>query len=400
MSSAAPNRHPRLTNLPQPDAAALAHSTHLQHVIRAEIAAHNGWISFARYMELALYHPGLGYYSGGATKFGAAGDFVTAPELSSLFGQTLARPITGWLHDSAPQILEFGAGSGALAAQLLNALGEQDIPLQNYFILELSGELRARQQATLRTQAPAYADRVQWLDALPKNFRGVLLANEVLDALPVQLFTKQHGNLMERGVGLQHQQLAFVDRQADATLMQQVHMLEEQLGYTLPDGYVSELCNAAPPWLHSIAASLQQGVALLIDYGFPTREYYHPQRSQGTLMCHYRHHAHGDPFLYPGLQDITAHVDFSVIAHAAESAGLELLGYTSQARALINAGITELATTIDRADMPTYLATMRGLQTLLSESEMGELFKVITFAKRLPQDSGSARLLQAGLRHP
>lgn len=388
------------TQLPQPDATALAHSLQLQQIIHAEIAAQSGWISFARYMELALYHPGLGYYSGGAIKFGAAGDFVTAPELSPLFGQTLARPVATWLHDSAPQILEFGAGSGALAAQLLNALSTQDIPLQSYSILELSGELRARQQATLRSEAPAYADRVQWLEALPENFCGVVLANEVLDALPVQLFTKRQGQIMERGICLQQQRLAFADRPADSTLTQHVQALEQRLGYTLPDGYVSEFCSAAPLWLHSIASSLQQGIVLLIDYGFPAREYYHPQRTQGTLMCHYRHHAHGDPFLYPGLQDITAHVDFSAIARAGAAAGLELLGYTSQARALINAGITDLGTTMDQTDMPVYMKTMHGLQTLLSESEMGELFKVIVFGKNLRQDNGSEYLLQTGLRDP
>jgi len=368
------------TPLPMPDATALAHSIQLQQIVQQQLAAAGGWISFARYMETVLYHPGLGYYSGGATKFGAAGDFVTAPELSPLFGQTLAQPIAAWLRNTAAQLLEFGAGSGALAAQLLNTLGEMGCAPQRYFILELSGALRARQRATLQQQAPQWVERVHWLDTLPTQFDGVMLGNEVLDAMPVHLFTKHAGTVLERGVASQKGQLLFADRRADETLRTQVRALETQRGGALPDGYVSELCPAASAFITSVAQCLQRGVLLLIDYGFPAREYYHVQRAQGTLMCHYRHHAHDDPFLYPGLQDITAHVDFSAIAHAAHSAGLERLGYTSQARALINAGITDLAAELDRSDMVAYLHAARGLQTLLVESEMGELFKVIAFA--------------------
>ncbi|TAK90666.1 MAG: class I SAM-dependent methyltransferase [Burkholderiaceae bacterium] len=375
--STLPNQLP--AQLPVPDASALAHSQQLQKILLQRIEAAGGWMGFDTYMETALYEPGLGYYSGGATKFGPAGDFVTAPELSPLFGATLARPIADWLRASASQVLEFGAGSGALAAQLLNALGSQDCAPEQYFILELSGTLRARQQETLARVAPQWAERVRWLDALPENFDGVMLGNEVLDAMPVRLFVKHEGLIRERGVASHRGQCVFADAPADAALGAQITALETHLGGALPDGYVSEVCPAASAFIASVAACLQRGVVLLIDYGFPAREYYHPQRTQGTLMCHYRHHAHGDPFLYPGLQDITAHVDFSALAHAAHDAGLTLLGYTSQARALINAGITELAANLDRNDLATFLPAARGLQTLMAESEMGELFKMIAF---------------------
>ncbi len=368
------------TALPMPDATVLAHSIQLQQMVRQQIAAAGGWISFARYMETVLYHPGLGYYSGGATKFGAAGDFVTAPELSPLFGQTLAQPLAAWLRNTGPQLLEFGAGSGALAAQLLNTLGDMGCAPQCYFILELSGALRARQRDTLQQQAPQWVERVHWLDTLPTDFNGVMFGNEVLDAMPVHLFIKHAGAVWERGVSEQNGQLQFAERPADEMLRAQVQALETQREAALPDGYLSELCPAASAFIASVAQCLQRGVLLLIDYGFPAREYYHTQRTQGTLMCHYRHHAHDDPFLYPGLQDITAHVDFSAIAQAAHRAGLERIGYTSQARALVNAGITDLAAELDRSDMATYLHAARGLQTLLAESEMGELFKVIAFA--------------------
>jgi SAM-dependent MidA family methyltransferase len=392
--------HDAPSRLPGPDAPALAHSARLQQCLLAQIAAQGGWISFAQYMEQVLYHPALGYYSGGATKFGAAGDFVTAPELSPLFGQTLAQPIARWLRQTSAHILEFGAGTGALAAQLLNTLGELDTAVEKYFILDLSGELRARQRQTLQQDAPQWLDRVHWLDRLPEDFTGVMLGNEVLDAMPVQLFSRQNNGWMERGVSSQDGQLVFAERAADDALRMQITALEQQLGHAFPDGYVSELCAAAPAFVSSAASALSRGVLLLIDYGFPAREYYHAQRSEGTLMCHYRHHAHSDPFLYPGLQDITAHVDFSSVAAAGEQAGLALLGYTSQARALINAGIADRAATLDRSDMAGYLPAARGLQTLLNESEMGELFKMIGFGKNIDAEEAAMPLFQQGNRQP
>ena len=365
-----------MPSLPTPVATAAAHSQRLQERIRADIAAHGGWISFARYMELALYAPGLGYYAAGATKFGPAGDFTTAPERSHLFGQILARQVAQVLAETGGDVLEAGAGSGKLACDVLLELEKCGVLPTHYLMLELSGELQARQRATLTAQAPHLLERVQWLEQLPPSFSGVALGNEVLDAMPVHLVTRKNGTLYERGVCITNEKLDWQDRPlADGALHQAAAALD------LPAGYLTEINLAAPAFVASLAEHMARGAIFFIDYGFPRAEYYHPQRSAGTLMCHYRHHAHGDPFFWPGLQDITAHVDFSAIAHAGVEQCLDVLGFTTQANFLINCGITDLLAEISPEDTAHYLPLANQAQFLLSPAEMGELFKVIALGK-------------------
>jgi SAM-dependent MidA family methyltransferase len=361
--------------LPQPDDDARAHSDKLLALIRAEIAAADGWISFARFMELALYAPGLGYYAAGAAKFGMAGDFVTAPEISLLFGQTLARQTAEVLAASAPCVLEFGAGTGRLAADLLTGLGPA---CAEYLILEPSPDLRERQAATLHDLGADFLAKVRWLDNLPDTFSGCIVANEVADAMPVHLLRFAADGIAERGVSNKPDGgLAYADRPAQGALLDAAR----DLALEGLDDYVTELNLAAPAWVAAIGACLTQGAALIIDYGFPMHEYYHPQRRHGSLMCHYRHRAHDDPFFYPGLNDITAHVDFSALAYAAQASGLGVLGYTSQAGFLINCGITDLLATVPVDATARYLPLANQANRLLSPAEMGELFKVLAVGR-------------------
>ena len=353
--------------LPEPGRDALAASRALIERIASELAAHDNWISFARYMEFALYQPGLGYYAGGSAKLGAPGDFVTAPELGTLLARTLARQVREILAPGEA-ILEFGAGSGALAAALLDAL-PTGTP---YLILEPSGELAARQRARL-------GGRASWLERLPQRFRGVMLANEVIDAMPVHALAWTANGVMERGVCANEGMLAWSERPARGELL----AAAREIAIELPSAgrYESELGLAARRWMCTLGGVLERGALLAIDYGFPAREYYHPQRSMGTLMCHYRHRAHGDPFYLPGLQDITAHVDFSALAGAAHAAGLDLLGYASQASFLIECGITELLAETDPDDVARYAPLAAEANRLLSPAEMGELFKVLAVGR-------------------
>jgi SAM-dependent MidA family methyltransferase len=376
--------------LPLPSADAIAHCNRLCALVDEEILRQGGFISFARYMELALYAPGLGYYSAGSAKLGAAGDFVTAPEISSLFGQTLAQQLAELVSTDMPDVFELGAGSGKLACDLLLELESLGKLPARYLILEPSAELRTRQRQTLETRAPGIACRVQWLDTLPNNFRGTILANEVLDALPVHLVVwrgKADGDILERGVARSSQhRFTWEDRPAVGALLDAARKIAGTIG-GLPPGseYVSEINLAAPALVASLADSLERGVVLIIDYGFPRREYYHPQRGMGTLMCHYRHRAHGDPFYLPGLQDITAHVDFTAVKDAAAAAGLRCLGYATQAQFLIDCGITEVLARVPPENAARYLPLASAGQKLLSPSEMGELFKVIAFGKGIDQ---------------
>jgi SAM-dependent MidA family methyltransferase len=367
--------HPTST-LPLPAPEAAEHSARLVESIRRDIAAHGGWISFARYMELALYAPGLGYYAAGAHKFGESGDFITAPELSSLFGRTLARQVGEIMAHSAPHILELGAGSGKLAADMLAELEQLGSLPDSYAILEVSADLRARQQTLMRERLPHLLDRVHWLDALPERFGGAIVANEVLDALPVHLVHWRDSAITERGVALGEHGFVWQERAIrDADLLHAAQQIK------VPDDYVSEICLAARGLVNSLAQRLEQGAMLFIDYGFGAREFYHPQRNRGTLMCHYRHQAHDDPFFLPGLQDITAHVNFSDIAECGIDAGMELMGYTTQAYFLINCGITVLLQDIPPDNPREYLPISAQLQKLTSPAEMGELFKVIALGK-------------------
>jgi len=348
--------------LPEPEAAALAASRALVERIRAEVKACGNWIGFSRYMELSLYAPGLGYYAGGSAKLGAPGDFATAPEMGTLFARTLARQVAELLQPGEA-ILEFGAGSGALAAALITSLNPD-----NYLILETSGELRARQEARLGTRA-------RWLERLPEKFRGVMIANEVADAMPVHALAWRAHGVMERGVSEIGGELAWAERPASGELLAAARRLE------VPVPYQSEIGLVGRAWTRLLAARLERGALLVIDYGFPQREYYHPQRTTGSLMCHYRRRAHGDVFFHPGLQDITAHVDFTALARAAREGGLEVLGYANQAQFLVNCGITEVLASADAADVSRYAPRAAEAHRLLSPAEMGELFKVLAVGR-------------------
>jgi len=364
--------------LPEPTADARAHSERLAQHIRSQIGASGGWIGFARYMELALYAPGLGYYMAGARKLGRDGDFVTAPEISPLFGQTLAHQVTQAFDAGLEEILEIGAGSGALAASLLEELDRMGRLPGRYLILELSADLRERSRDTLAARVPHLMQRVAWLNGLPPAFTGVVLGNEVLDAMPVDLVRVADPDIEEAGVEAEPDgSFAWAWRPAPGRLSEAARELD------LPAGYVTEIGLVARGFVTSLAESLDRGLVLFIDYGFPRHEYCHPQRATGTLMCHYRHHAHVDPFFLPGLQDITSHVDFTAIADAGVSAGMELLGYTTQAQFLLNCGLTDLLARVPPEDAGRYLPLANQANRLLSPSEMGELFKVVAFGKGL-----------------
>ena len=361
---------------PLPSPEALAASEALVSLIRGEIAAAGGWLGFARYMELALYAPALGYYAGGSAKLGAPGDFVTAPELGEFYGRALAHQVAELLP-AGGDLLEFGAGSGALAQTMTRELAALGRAPANYLIIEPSAELAARQRQ--RLDALGLSTRFQWLSSLPNGFRGVMLANEVVDAMPAHAVAWTLDGLVERGVTIDATGLRWTDRPATGAVAEAMRAIAVELP---PSGrYESEINLAGPAWLRAIAASLAEGVALVIDYGFTAAEYYHPQRSAGTVMCHYRHHAHGDPFFLPGLQDITTHVDFSALAAAGADAGLAVLGYAGQAQFLINCGITELLAEVDPTDVRRYAPRAGEVQKLLSPAEMGELFKVMALGR-------------------
>lgn len=372
-SVASPPNALSATALPGDDRTALA-----RHIATA-IAEAGGWIGFERYMALALYTPGLGYYSRGDRQFGLlardGSDFVTAPELSPLFGRALARQVAQALAASGTrEVIEFGAGSGALAAQLLGALADLGHAIDHYSIVDLSGTLRERQRRTVAAQQPDQIHKLRWLDALPERIEAVVVGNELLDAMPVLLLHRAGGRWHERGVVVapgpaasataHAPTFAWADRPTD---------LAPPLPGPWPEHSQLELPRQAVAFVRTLAARLVRGAAVLIDYGFPEHEFYHPQRHAGTLVCHRGHRVDADPLADPGDKDITAHVDFSAIAVAAQDAGLDVLGYTSQARFLINCGLV--------ADLET--ADLRGramAQKLLTEHEMGELFKVIVLA--------------------
>lgn len=362
--------------LPTPTPDALSHSEQLRKLILQDIAMQGGWIPFSRFMELALYAPGLGYYTAGARKFGASGDFVTAPEISALFGRSLARQVAEIMKYSAPHVLELGAGSGKLAGDLLLELERQGNLPQSYSILEVSADLRERQQALLQQRAPHLLDRVRWLSDLPDSISGAVIGNEVLDALPVHLVHWNENLIAERGVIAEAENFMWQDRPVQIPAL-----LQAAQCIRAPDEYLSEISLAARGLTHSLCERLVRGVLLFVDYGFGAGEYYHPQRTRGTLMCHYRHQAHDDPFFLVGLQDITAHVDFSAIAASAADGGAHLLGYTSQAYFLINCGITELLQEVAPENTLQYLPLSSQVQKLTSPTEMGELFKVIALGK-------------------
>jgi SAM-dependent MidA family methyltransferase len=369
-----------MSSLPIPNAEAQAQSRQLATLIQAKIEQSAGWLSFADFMRMALYTPDLGYYSGGAKKFGIGGDFVTAPEISPLFAQTLARQVAQVLALTNGDVLELGAGTGKLAADLLLALHAAERAPRQYFILEVSAYLRQIQKETLqKALPPELFTRVVWLDMLPQNFVGAILGNEVLDAIPVHLIHKTAVGLYERGVAYTGDFIWKDQRLETGDLFD----LASSLG--LPNGYLTEVCPAASGLIASLAQALQCGVIIMLDYGFSAREYYHPQRNLGTLMCHYQHYSHTEPLIYIGLQDITAHVDFTSVAHAGVSHGLELSGFCSQAQFLMNCGILDLMSQVSVHDMANYAPLAAAAQKLLSPAEMGDLFKVIAFSKKIEE---------------
>ena len=372
-----------MNNLPIPAPEALSHSQRLQQTIADEVSAADGWLSFARFMEQLLYAPGLGYYTAGARKFGAAGDFITSPEMTGLFGQALARQVAQVMAASVPMVLEVGAGSGRLAADLMLALEKDDVLPERYFILDLSADLRQRQRETIAAAAPHLLSRFEWLDRLPEQFSGVVVANELLDAMPAHIVAWRDDGIFERGVMVDEAGgFTWNERPACDALLKAAREIGEQC--SLPPGFESEISLASRAWAAEWGHRLEKGALLLIDYGFPRREFYHQQRGRGTLMCHYRHHAHPDPFYLPGLQDVTVHVDFTAIIAAAHASGLELLGYASQGQFLINCGILDCLAEIPQAT-PDYIRAAGAVGKLLMPHEMGELFKVIAIGRGLDE---------------
>jgi SAM-dependent MidA family methyltransferase len=368
--------------LPQPTPQEIAHSAKLVDRIRDEIDAHQGWISFARFMEMALYEPGLGYYSAGSVKLGQAGDFVTAPEISPLFSRCLANQCAeAFERMSEPDVLELGAGSGVMAADVLIELEALGRLPRRYLILEVSADLRERQRATLAARVPQHLARVQWLDAWPEELRGVVLANEVLDAMPVERFCMRGSNVNAVGVTWQLGRLDWSETHASAELEAAVRAIESTLGSALPDGYCSEINLRLPAWLRGLAGALREGVALFIDYGLPRAQYYRAERRGGTLLCHYRHRFHDDPLILAGIQDIGAWVDFTAVAEAASDAGFTVAGFTTQAHFLIGCGIEHYLAALAEAELRDRVQLARQTMLLTLPGEMGEKFKVLGLAK-------------------
>jgi SAM-dependent MidA family methyltransferase len=374
---------PQGLELPLPDEAAIAHSTRLVNAIVERIEQCGGVIGFDEYMRMALYEPGLGYYSASLPKFGAQGDFVTAPEISPLFGYCLARQADDLIAQGcAAEVLEFGAGSGKLCAQILESLPA----LARYRILDLSADLRQRQQQILRARLSAELfHKIEWLDRLPCNFDGIVLANEVLDAMPVHVLSKQD-DWIELGVGYQAQRFVWFPLDAEAATLDamraiEMHRIEAGLG-ALPRDYSSELNLNYRPWMAALAQSCRRAVVLIIDYGYEQAQYYHADRGRGTLTCYYQHRAHADPFVYPGLQDITAFVDFDACADAAEASGFEISGLIEQGQFLLANGLLDEAQRrAEESEPMAQLAISQQVAKLSLPQEMGEKFKVLALQK-------------------
>jgi SAM-dependent MidA family methyltransferase len=373
-------------DLPELTPAEREHSDKLLAVVRREIEARHGWISFARFMEMALYEPGLGYYSAGASKLGGAGDFVTAPELSPLFSRCLAAQCADvLLAIGGGDILEVGAGTGLMAADMLNELESLDRLPGHYLILEVSADLRQRQIATLSERAARHLKRVTWLDELPAARRGVIVANEVIDALPVDRFRVRAGSIKALGVGWNGTGLAWSERPAAKVLEQKVRAIEHRIGSALPEGYTSEVNLSLDPWLHSLARVVKAGAIFFIDYGLPRAQYYRPERHDGTLLCHFRQRFHSDPFINLGLQDIGAWVDFTAAAEAATDAGLEVAGFTTQAHFLMGLGIEQHLHSAGERELVERLSLARQAMLLTLPGEMGERFKVLGLSRGVKQ---------------
>ncbi|WP_245828279.1 class I SAM-dependent methyltransferase [Solemya elarraichensis gill symbiont] len=343
-----------------------------------------GKIGFDRYMEMALYYPGLGYYAGGQQKFGSQGDFVTAPEVSSLYGQALARQVAELLQQlDKGCVIEFGAGSGKLAVDLVTQLEADDALPQSYTIIELSAELRHRQQQTIRESIPQHESLFHWLDHLPESHvEAVIIANEVLDAMPVHRFRHTAGRFEELLVGCREGRSVTSWGRCSVVLTDAI----TALSVDFDEGYESEINLRLRPWIHALSDLLGRGAVLLVDYGYARSDYYHPDRYSGTLMCHYRHIAHDDALLWPGLQDITSHVDFTAVAEAASAVDLDVHGYTSQGNFLIGCGIDELiAESGQGLNMTDSYSQAGAVKRLMLPTEMGEVFKVMALGRGIEQ---------------
>ena len=375
--------------LPEPTSEELAHSARLVELIRSEMDQAGGTLDFARYMELALYAPGLGYYSAGTTKFGAAGDFVTAPELGFVFARCFARALAPELLGGG-DLIELGPGSGALAVELLLELERLAALPARYGLLERSADLRARQRETLHARCAHLADRVDWLDAPPAApWHGALIANEVIDALPVRAFALRDHELFARAVGVDEQnRFVWCDVEADAKLHSTVESAVGDRLANLPRPYLSEVCTMLDPWLAEVTRSLTRGSAWFVDYGYAHGEYYDPAHRAGTVRCHYRHRAHDDPLILPGLQDITAWVDFDALARAGESAGLSVTAHSTQVQFLIAHGLDEVFAQgyAQAADEVARYALAQQVKRLTLPGEMGEKFRVMRLEKRFNTD--------------
>ena len=369
-------------SLPQPDPTSLEHSGRVADYIRSRIAEAGGSIAFAEFMHHALYAPGLGYYTAGSTKFGAEGDYVTAPEVSSVFGRVLARQCAEVLHqvrDGA--ILEYGAGSGKLAVDVLEALANFDSLPSKYLILEVSPDLRERQEVYIHERLPLYADLVEWVDDVPDRLRGVIVANEVLDSIPVERFVRRDAGVMQLRVTARDDGFDYVEAPAPEAVVRYIGVVERDLGRQLPDGFVSEICLATSPWIGGMSHALREGVAFLFDYGVSRREYFAPERSDGWLRCHFRHHAHNDALALPGIQDLTAWVDFSSVAAAAVAQGFDIAGYSAQAQFLMAGGLDEDLRDFASLPLEEQLRLSQQVKTLTLPGEMGERFKCIALRK-------------------
>lgn len=370
--------------LPEPDSDAKERSRQLTEQIKGSIVDNGGRISFSAFMQQALYTPVLGYYSNGLQKFGESGDFITAPEVSPLFAQCLAGQVAEIFSQlDNPCLLEFGAGSGALAVELLSSLEKHNALPEYYYILELSAALQQRQKQQLAEKIPHLSARVIWLDQLPPQpLNAVVIANEVLDAMPVECFAMTHGVMQTQVVTIKDGHLVADFVAADTKTLQVKQSIEQHCGQTLPSNYHSEYNPAILAWLQALSASLASAVVLLIDYGYHASEYYHGDRVDGTLMCYYRHRTHGNALWYPGLQDITAFVDFSDVAYSALEAGFSVEGYTSQAAFLLANGLSELHAEQVSDDVQQQIRLSQQIKTLTLPSEMGERFKVMALTKK------------------
>jgi len=365
---------------PDPEARALS-ARLVEHMV-VQVRQSGGFLPFDAFMDAVLYTPGLGYYSNGLTPFGERGDFITAPESGDLFARCMARSFAPVLQQPGQaSVLELGAGSGVFAADVLGALHALEVLPERYVILERSPAMRALQQARIAPLPEVLRTRVEWLEALPADWDGIIFANEVADALPVKRYQYHDGKVRESGIGLSGDTLQVQDTDVHASAAERIRSLASHYGWE--GDYRTEYCPALANWVESLAHSLRRGMLLLVDYGYGRAEYYHPQRNMGTLLCHYRHQAHDNVLWYPGLQDITAFVDFTRVAEAAVDAGLGLIGYTSQARFLVGAGIDQVMSAADPNDLPGFLKMTSDAKRLMLPGEMGERFKVIGFSRNL-----------------